>query len=167
MDKPCSCKAMYRHDWSSIHEHCKRYFIPVGWGYCETPKHGIRPSLILQGRCKACGGSIEMGYPVPAACEDDGERYHFLFRQLQTWRPYANLSENVLPAAAERLAWYEEQEERTTDGWAQLLLDLLPEAEAPYARLWLSGYRKRQEEQWREHGPLAPWHGSSRKPLSM
>lgn len=88
MDKPCSCKAMYRHDWSSIHEHCKRYFIPVGWGYCETPKHGIRPSLILQGRCKACGGSIEMGYPVPAACEDDGERYHFLFRQLQTWRPY-------------------------------------------------------------------------------
>ena len=50
MDKPCSCKAMYRHDWSSIHEHCKRYFIPVGWGYCETPKHGIRPSLILQGR---------------------------------------------------------------------------------------------------------------------
>lgn len=45
MDTPCSCKAMYRHDWSSIHEHCKRYFIPVGWGYCcETPKHGIRPS---------------------------------------------------------------------------------------------------------------------------
>ena len=154
MDKPCSCKAMYRHDWSSIHEHCKRYFIPVGWGYCETPKHGIRPSLILQGRCKACGGSIEMGYPVPAACEDDGERYHFLFRQLQTWRPYANLSENVLPAAAERLAWYEEQEERTTDGWAQLLLDLLPEAEAPYARLWLSGYRKRQEEQWRGAWPI-------------
>lgn len=154
MDKPCSCKAMYRHDWSSIHEHCKRYFIPVGWGYCETPKHGIRPSLILQGRCKACGGSIEIGYPVPAACEDDGERYHFLFRQLQTWRPYADLSENVLPAAAERLAWYEEQEERTTDGWAQLLLDLLPEAEAPYARLWLSGYRKRQEEQWRGAWPI-------------
>ena len=154
MDKPCSCTAMYRHDWSSIHEHCKRYFIPVGWGYCETPKHGIRPSLILQGRCKACGGSIEIGYPVPAACEDDGERYHFLFRQLQTWRPYADLSENVLPAAAERLAWYEEQEERTTDGWAQLLLDLLPEAEAPYARLWLSGYRKRQEEQWRGAWPI-------------
>ena len=61
MDKPCSCKAMYRNAGSSIHEHCKRDFIPVGWGYWETPKHGIRPSLILQGRCKACGGSIEMG----------------------------------------------------------------------------------------------------------
>lgn len=59
-----------------------------------------------------------------------------------------------MPAAAERLAWYEEQEERTTDGWAQLLLDLLPEAEAPYARLWLSGYRKRQEEQWRGAWPI-------------
>lgn len=43
--------------------------------------------------------------------------------------------------------------ERTTDGWAQLLdLSEANSQKAP-ARLWLSGYRKRQE-QWRGAWPI-------------
>lgn len=155
MREPCTCAAMHSHDYPSVRAHCLQYFRPDGWEYSEAPPPVRRPALFLTGRCFLCGGSIDAGMPVPSACTEQGDRYHFLYHQLRTWRPYAiDGPSKEYPAALDRLDWYRMQDERTEDDWGRLLLQLLPEREHAAARLWLSGYGTRRSELNAEAWPV-------------
>ena len=150
----CACPDMYTYDLERINEHCRRWFLPTNWHYAYTPPVS-RPSLVLKGRCLACGGSIQIGRPLPECRADAGARYSALLRLLQIWRPYAAQGpEEQFPATANRTAWYHTQEARSCADWVALLLSLLPEEERRDARLWADGWLSRIEGQLAEAWPI-------------
>ena len=67
-----------------------------------------------------CGGEIWAAMPVPN-CFQLGEIYYFLFQQLKTWRPYAMRGDpGEYPAANDRMAWYQLQDEHSDLDWVLL-----------------------------------------------
>ena len=136
----CTCPARHSGDYRDVRDHCTRYFLPYGWAYEEEGEHR---SLILKGRCMCCGGEIWAAMPVPN-CFQLGEIYYFLFQQLKTWRPYAMRGDpGEYPAANDRMAWYQLQDERSDLDWVLLLKKFLP-AESHDIAMWFSGYQGRR-----------------------
>ena len=144
MPDTCTCAAMHSRDYSQVHDHCMRYFLPEDWAYDGAPGKDLPPSLLLKGRCTKCGGSLVMGMPLRPAHPGPEARYYDLYQNLRTWRPYAiSESGQAYPAAAQRLNWYQRQDERTEREWGEALTQMLPRSEARDAHFWLSGYQKR------------------------
>lgn len=144
MPDTCTCAAMHSRDYSQVHDHCMRYFLPEDWAYDGAPGKDLPPSLLLKGRCTKCGGSLDMGMPLRPAHPGPEARYYDLYQNLRTWRPYAiSESGQAYPAAAQRLNWYQRQDERTEREWGEALTQMLPRSEARDAHFWLSGYQKR------------------------
>lgn len=136
----CTCPARYSRDFRDVRDHCTRYFLPYGWACVEK---GEQRALILKGRCMYCGGEIWAAMPVPGNFQQS-EIYHFLFQQLKLWRPYAMRGDpREYPAANDRMAWYQSQDERSDIDWALLLKEFFP-AESHDIAMWFSGYRGRR-----------------------